>query len=174
MHAQGTNRGESEYGTTVPKQHHYQGSPLCGTSLRNIWHIDAHLAHRNTSGTSAHIWHIGAYIWHIWRIRGQDIGKLSLPMGSFIRIHQGHHRVRNQGECYSSLSADSVLTQPRLWDCSLFFSPVGWPRVPRSSIAAGACTPFPSFHLPHPAVSLGIPDTPSQDTSPQFPESSKS
>ena len=115
--------------------------------MRNIWHIDAHLAHRNTSGTSAHIWHIGAYIWHIWHIRGQDIGKLSLPMGSFIRIHQGHHRVRNQGECYSSLSADSVLTQPRLWDCSLFFSPVGWPRVPRTSIAAGACIPFPSVHL---------------------------
>ena len=97
-----------------------------------------------------------------------------ITTGGLICVHQGHHRVRNQGECYSSLSADSVLTQPRLWDCSLFFSPVGWPRVPRSSIAAGACTPFPSFHLPYPAVSIGIPDTPSPDTSPQFPESSKS
>ena len=97
-----------------------------------------------------------------------------ITTGGLICIHQGHHRVRNQGECYSSLSADSVLTQPRLWDCSLFFSPVGWPRVPRTSIAAGACIPFPSVHLPHPAVSIGIPDTPSPDTSPQFPESSKS
>ena len=37
-----------------------------------------------------------------------------------------------------------MLTQPRLWDCSLSFSPVGWPRVRRTSIAVGACTPFPS------------------------------
>ena len=148
----------------------------------HIWHIiEKHLAHRRTSGTSEHIWHIGTHLAHrhtsgtSGAFAGpQDIGKLSLPMGSFIRIHQGHHRVRNQGECYSSLSADSVLTQPRLWDCSLFFSPVGWPRVPRTSIAAGACIPFPSFHLPHPAVLIGIPDTPNPDTSPQFPESSKS
>ena len=57
-----------------------------------------------------------------------------------------HHRVRNQGECYSSSSADSVLTQPWLRDCSLFFSLVGWPRVPRPRIAIGAAS-LPSIIL---------------------------
>ena len=69
----------------------------------------------------------------------------------------------------------SVTAVPSLWDCSLFSLMAGLASHARASPLATAHASVPaSFHLPHPAVSLGIPDTPEWDTSLQFPESLKS
>ena len=118
------------------------------------------------------------------RVTHKSAGKWSLParkscsclsswfgMGSDRRSTHAHvhHRVRNQGECYSSYLAVGLLT------LLLSDSSAGLASHARASPLATAHASVPaSFHHPHPAVSLGIPDTPEWDTSLQFPESLKS
>ena len=141
----------------------------------HIWHIiEKHLAHRHTSGTSVHIWHIGTHLAH----RRIHLAHLAHSRTRHRQVITTDGLVHSHSSRTSSSSqSGGVLQQfPRCGIAhSSSLSSAGLASHARASPLATAHASVPaSFHHPHPAVSLGIPDTPEWDTSLQFPESPQS
>ena len=95
-----------------------------------------------------------------------------------ILVRYGQRQEKHACTCTSSSSQSGGVLQ-QLPRCGIAhsssLSSAGLASHARASPLATAHASVPaSFHHPHPAVSLGIPDTPEWDTSLQFPESLKS